>query len=185
MKPVIFLLAIGLSMDAFTVSISGGLICKKVSLYNTLKTAAVFGAFQAAMPFLGYKLGTLFVDFATGYGHYVTFLILFLIGARMIYQGIKSNGDTNELFFRIRNILSLGLATSIDAFLAGFGLSLTGMPIIPAIAVIGSTTFIFSFTGVKLGCMLGRRIKKAAEITGGLILIFLGISVLLNGLGIF
>ncbi len=182
----IMLLGTALSMDAFAVSISGGLICKKVSLKDTLKTALTFGSFQALMPFLGFNIGALFRKHIDAYDHYIAFALLFIIGAKMVYEGIKKNGcEVNVSFFRNSNILLLGLATSIDAFLAGLSLSLTGAPIIPSIIIIGTTTFIFSIVGIKLGCRLGCRFERGVDILGGVILIFIGLRTLLEGLGLF
>ena len=180
------LLGTALSMDAFAVSISGGLVCKKVSLKDTLKTAFTFGSFQALMPFLGYNIGSLFKEHIDAYDHYIAFALLFIIGSKMVYEGTKKNAcETNIFFFRNSNILFLGLATSIDAFLAGISLSLAGAPIIPSIIIIGTTTFIFSIIGVKLGCRLGCRFERGVDILGGAILIFIGLRTLLEGLGLF
>ena len=183
---VILLLGIGLSLDAFAVSISGGLVCKKVSIKDTLKIAFTFGAFQALMPFLGYTLGKMFIEYIDAFDHYIAFVLLLFIGAKMIYEGIKKNGHVANLFFlRTSNILLLGLATSKDAFIAGLSLAMTNTLIIPAILIIGITTFIFSAVGVKLGCKLGSKFEKGADIFGGCILIFLGFKTLFEGLNLF
>jgi putative Mn2+ efflux pump MntP len=173
-------------MDAFAVSISGGLSCRKASIRDTLKISAVFGFFQAFMPFIGYYLGSLFIKYFDGFDHYIIFALLAYIGIKMIYEGLKKEPcKAGNNFFRLPNILILGLATSVDAFLAGLGLSMTKAPILPAIAIIGATTFIFSMVGVRLGCRLGCRFEKAADIFGGCILIFLGLKFLLEGLKVF
>lgn len=180
------LIGIGLSMDAFAVSISGGLSCKKVSLKDTLKISVVFGLFQALMPLLGYYTGNLFKGYIEGFDHYLAFMLLSAIGIKMIYEGIKKDGcEIRPFFFRNSNILLLGLVTSIDAFIAGLGLSMSGIQVFPAVLIIGITTFIFSAIGVRLGCRLGCRFEKGADIFGGIILFILGAKMLLEGLGLF
>jgi manganese efflux pump family protein len=182
----IFLLGIGLSMDAFAVSISGGLSCRKVSLKDTLRLSFTFGFFQALMPFLGYHLGSLFSRYIDSFDHYIAFALLLGIGIKMIYEGSKKEkARPADHFFSSTNILLLGVATSMDAFIAGLGLSMTKALILPAIAIIGAVTFTFSVMGVKLGCRLGERFEKAADILGGSILIILGLKILLEGLSVF
>jgi manganese efflux pump family protein len=186
MDYTILLLGLGLSMDAFAVSISGGLSCRKVTLKDTLKISFVFGFFQALMPYLGYNLGSIFRKYIDGFDHYIIFALLLYIGIKMIAEGSKKDpAKPSNHFFRMSNVLLLGLATSIDAFIAGLGLSLTDTSILPAAIIIGAITFTFSAVGVKLGCRLGRKLEKAADLFGGCILIFLGLKALLEGLNVF
>jgi putative Mn2+ efflux pump MntP len=182
----IILLGIALSMDAFAVSISGGLTCRKVTVAETLKAALTFGSFQAVMPFLGYITGSLFKKYIDGFDHYIIAALLLYLGIRMIREKAgELNDPAKNNFFRMSNLLLLGVATSLDALIAGLGLSMASIPILPAMAVIGTTTFIFSAAGVRLGCRIGCRLKKAAGLLGGSILIFLALKTLLEGLEVF
>jgi len=183
----IFMLAFGLSADAFAVSVTNGMSLKNPSRTQALKVAVMFGGFQALMPLLGFLLGMVFVSFIESFAHWVAFAILGFIGVRMIFEERKT-GEENEklpevLSFRV--LLMQAIATSIDALVAGVSfvaMGIRGAWLFPAIAIIGMMTFILSFMGVGLGLKFGRILGTRAKIAGGLVLIAIGLKVLLEGL---
>lgn len=179
----LFLIAVGLSMDAFAVAISKGLSVRNLKTGHIIGVGLYFGGFQALMPMLGYLLGTQFKDYIVSIDHWIAFVLLCTIGANMIRESRGKNeeehlGDS----FSIRNMLVLSVATSIDALAIGVTFAFLRVSIIPAIAMIGSTTFIISAVGVKIGNIFGEKYKSKAEIVGGLILIGMGINILLEHL---
>lgn len=182
----ILLLGVGLSMDAFAVAICKGLAMDKTPLSKCSVVGLWFGFFQALMPFLGYNLIALFSDFTDKFDHWISFILLAIIGSNMIKEALsKEDDDTcGSLAFKVMFVMAI--ATSIDAFAAGAALggrvNFGGM--LTAVATIGVTTFILSALGVKIGSIFGAKYKSKAEFTGGLILILLGIKFLLEGLGI-
>lgn len=179
----IFAIAVGLSMDAFAVSVSAGTL----TLKNKLKTAAVlasaFGFFQAIMPLIGWYAGTFFAMLILGYAHFAAFILLLLIGAGMIREGLKDDTDgIPQDFTKPFIILLLAVATSIDALAVGISFAILEEPImIPAI-IIGITTFAFSFAGLYLGDKIGEKSRNKAEILGGVILILVGLKILLENI---
>ena len=175
----IFALAVGLSMDAFAVSICKGLSVRKMKLRHALIAGAYFGGFQALMPLIGYYIGSQFADLIT------KFLI---IGANMIRESFSKEEDECSDSFSPRAMLPMAVATSIDALAVGVALSLSlgeGESIFPPVIIIGITTFLFSAVGVKIGNVFGDKYKSKAELVGGIILILLGVKLLLDGLGVF
>lgn len=171
-------LAFALSMDAFAVSI--GLGAKQNSEYRSLalKAGLFFGIFQALMPLIGYLGGRGLLGFVSTYAHYIAFGLLLLIGAKMIYEGV--NEGVEEEFSKITNkvMLTLAIATSIDAMAAGFSLMLLELNPLLACGIIGFTTFIISFIGVYVGKFSGTWLESKAEIFGGVVLVVIGFRIL-------
>ena len=187
----LFILAVGLSMDAFAVSICKGVCLKKASLGQSAIVGAYFGIFQALMPIIGYFLGTGFADKIERYDHWVAFVLLLILGGKMFIESFKkedverdaAGNDRDEL--KITKMLVLAIATSIDALAVGITFAfLPGTRIVPAVALIGTITFAFSAAGIRLGSVVGLRFKRKAEFAGGGILILLGTKILLEHLGI-
>ena len=183
--PEIFVLAVGLSMDAFAVSICKGLSVRKMKLRHALIAGAYFGGFQALMPLIGYYIGSQFADLITKFSHWVAFILLLIIGANMIRESFSKEEDECSDSFSPRAMLPMAVATSIDALAVGVALSLSlgeGESIFPPVIIIGITTFLFSAVGVKIGNVFGDKYKSKAELVGGIILILLGVKLLLDGL---
>lgn len=181
----IIILAVGLSMDAFAVSICKGLALKKIRVKEMAIVGLWFGGFQALMPTIGYFLGTTFAKYINKFSHWIAFALLLLIGGNMIREAFSKEEEeqTNSLGFK--TMLLMAIATSIDALAVGvtFALDKTNVPV--AVSIIGVTTFLLSAVAVKLGSLFGAKYKNKAEFVGGLILILLGVKILLSGLGVF
>lgn len=185
----LFLLAVGLSMDAFAVSICKGLAMKKTDWKGQFTCGIWFGGFQALMPLIGFFLGSLFAEAIEAVDHWVAFGLLALIGANMLKEaftkeacdcGEKANADLS-----VKTMFVMALATSIDALAVGISLAMArNVNIFAAIALIGVTTFVLSAVGVKIGNVFGARFEKKAQMAGGIILVLLGIKILLEHLGI-
>ena len=183
----LILLGVGLSMDAFAVSICNGLAMEKVTLKKAGLVGLWFGGFQALMPLIGFFLGRQFAGAIAAFDHWVAFGLLGLIGINMIREALSPKEEdeaTDDLSFK--TMFLLAVATSIDALAVGVSLSLAGgVNIWMAITIIGCTTFLLSAIGVKAGGVFGARFEKKAELAGGIILICLGLKILLEHLGIF
>ena len=183
----IIALGIGLSMDAFAVSICKGLAMNKTGLKECSIVGAWFGFFQALMPFIGFSLVMIFSSLIEKYDHWISFVLLLLIGGNMIKESL-SNDEENctgcSLKFKV--MLVMAIATSIDALAAGVALvgKVTNNSIFLVVGVIGTTTFLLSALGVKIGSIFGEKYKSKAEFIGGAILIILGVKFLLDGLGV-
>ena len=163
-------LAVGLSMDAFAVSICKGLALQRVSWKECCIAGAWFGGFQALMPLLGYLLGTQFEQFVTSVDHWIAFVLLGIIGGNMIREALSKDEDKLDGSLAFKTMLLLAIATSIDALAVGITFAfLPGTRIVPAVALIGSITFVFSASGIRLGNMFGLRYKSKAEFVGGVI----------------
>lgn len=182
----LFLIAVGLSMDAFAVAICKGLSVRKLKLSHMLITGAYFGVFQAIMPLIGYYLGQTFESYITSFDHWIAFVLLSLIGANMIRESFSKDEEEQNASFSFKTMLPLAVATSIDALAVGvtFGL-MQGVNIFSAVGLIGCTTLVLSFVGVKIGNVFGSKYKSKAELVGGIILILMGIKILLEHLGVF
>ena len=182
----ILLIGIGLSMDAFSVSICKGLTTKKFSWKMALTCGLWFGFFQALMPLVGYFLGEQFEQYITAVDHWIAFGLLFLIGANMIREALSKKGsdepDNGSLGFK--TMLLLAIATSIDALAVGISFACIQVKIWSSVLIIGVTTFLFSIIGVKIGNVFGSRFEKGAGILGGIILILIGLKILLEHLGV-
>lgn len=177
----LFILAVGLSMDAFAVAISKGLSMQKMSYKNAVLAGCFFGGFQALMPLVGYLLGTQFKDSISAIDHWIAFVLLVMIGINMIKES-RGKIEKVDASFGLRNMTVLSLATSIDALAIGVTFAFLHVNILPAVSIIGITTFIFSFLGVKIGNMFGIRFKSKAEFAGGIILIVMGVKILIEHL---
>ena len=185
----LLLLAVGVSMDAFAVSVCKGLAMKKATLKAELTCGVWFGGFQALMPLAGFFLGTLFADAIQAIDHWVAFILLAIIGGNMLKEAFEKEecaccGDTNaDLSFRTMFVMAV--ATSIDALAVGISLAMAGnVNIFAAVALIGLCTCVLSAVGVKIGNVFGSRFEKKAQLAGGVILVLLGVKILLEHLGI-
>ncbi|MBF0539862.1 MAG: manganese efflux pump [Nitrospirae bacterium] len=177
----ILLIAIGLSMDAFAVSISSGIILKRPTIYHALRIGVFFGGFQAVMPIIGWVLGLGLKGFISSLANWTAFGLLLIIGLKMIYEALYSKDkDVKTEPTRFIILLMLAIATSIDALVVGVGFGLLVTSIVKPVIIIGIVTFIFSFIGVFIGERLGGLFGKKVEILGGLILIIIGIKVILS-----
>ena len=176
--------AIALSMDAFAVSVGKGLSTPNARLKHGLICGAYFGGFQALMPLLGYLLASSFADHIKTYDHWIAFALLALIGANMIREAFSKEEETVDSSFSVKTMLLLAIATSIDALAVGISFGCLDVNLPLAVAIIGITTFILSVAGLKIGTIFGTRYKSKAEITGGVILILLGVKILLEHLEI-
>lgn len=179
----IFLLAVGVSMDAFAVSIGKGLSAKRVSWREALTVGLWFGGFQALMPVIGYYLGISFADLVTKIDHWIAFGLLLLIGGNMIRDALKGEDDKPvDSSFAFRTMLVLAIATSIDALAVGISFAFLGTDLWRSILIIGLTTFVFSAVGLLIGKKVGSRFHAGAEILGGVILIAIGLKILIEHL---
>lgn len=179
----IFLLAVGVSMDAFAVSIGKGLSAKRASWREALTVGLWFGGFQALMPVIGYYLGISFADLVTKIDHWIAFGLLLLIGGNMIRDALKGEDDKPvDSSFAFRTMLVLAIATSIDALAVGISFAFLGTDLWRSILIIGLTTFVFSAVGLLIGKKVGSRFHAGAEILGGVILIAIGVKILVEHL---
>lgn len=183
----LFLLAVGLSMDAFAVSICKGLAMKKISVRQAVVVGLWFGGFQAMMPALGYLLGTTFAAFVNVIADWIAFFLLVLIGGNMIKEAMSKEEEAADASLAPKKMLLLAIATSIDAFAVGvsFACMKIGSLIVPAVLLIGVVTLMLSMAGVKVGNVFGTKYKAKAEAMGGVILILLGIKIILEHFGMF
>ena len=182
----LLLIAVGLSMDAFSVSICKGLTTQRFSWRTALACGLWFGSFQALMPVVGYFLGAQFQEMIETYAHWIAFGLLFLIGTNMIREAVwgKKEKDENNGFLDFKTMFLLAIATSIDALAIGVSFACIQVNIWIAISIIGVITFLFSILGVKIGNVFGSKYEKSAEIIGGIILIIIGLKILFEHLGI-
>ena len=183
----LFILAVGLSMDAFAVSVCKGLAMKKAPAKAMVICGAWFGGFQALMPLIGYYLGTLFIDAISAIDHWIAFALLALIGINMLREALgKDEGEeTPDADLSVKTMFVMAIATSIDALAVGISLAMAGVSnIYLAVLLIGATTFVLSAVGVKVGSVFGSRYEQKAEVVGGIILILLGLKILLEHLGV-
>ena len=179
----LFLIAVGLSMDAFAVSVCKGLAMPKCTFKKAAIVGLWFGGFQALMPAIGYILGAQFQETIASIDHWIAFVLLALIGGNMIREALVDDEEEADASLDVKTMFLLAVATSIDALAIGITFAFLKVNIIPAVCFIGSVTFIISFAGVKIGNVFGVRYKNKAEIVGGVILILLGLKILLEHLG--
>lgn len=179
----LFILAVGLSMDAFAVSICKGLSLKKIKPKHMVIAGLWFGGFQGLMPLIGFFLGSFFSDMITKYAHWIAFLLLLFLGGSMIKEAY-GNEDELDASMSVGNMFLLAVATSIDALAVGVTFAFLQVHIVPAVSFIGVITFIFSALGVKIGSIFGTKYSRKAQLSGGIILILIGLKILLEGLGI-
>lgn len=185
----LFLLGVGLSMDAFAVSVCKGLGMRKLNKKQALIIGLYFGGFQALMPFVGWILGSQFQKYITSIDHWIAFILLGFIGGKMMIEAVREWNeeevvDVMDAPIDHKNMLVLAVATSIDALTVGITFAFLGTPIVEAITIIGITTMVISIAGVVVGNFFGSRYKSKAEFIGGLILVLLGLKILLEHLGI-
>ena len=189
----LFLLAIGLSMDAFAVSVCKGLAMQKVTFRNAAICGVWFGGFQALMPFIGYLLGSGFEKYINAVAPWIAFVLLALIGGNMIREALSKDDEDTSAALDVKTMFLMAVATSIDALAVGITFACVPVEIIAAsqlvntlvaVCLIGATTFVLSCAGVKAGSVFGSRYKSKAEFVGGTILILIGVKILLEHLGV-
>lgn len=187
----LFLIAVGLSMDAFAVAICKGLSVQKIKPHHTLVAGAWFGGFQALMPFIGYLLGTTFAHLIESIDHWVAFVLLGIIGGNMIKEALSKEEEEEDecgccnksgSSFGVKSMFPMAVATSIDALAVGVSFAFLKVQIVPAITFIGVITFVLSAIGVVIGNVFGARFKSKAELTGGIVLIAMGTKILIEHL---
>ncbi len=186
----ILLIALGLSMDAFAVSLASGATMKRLHLPNALKMGLFFGAFQALMPVVGWAAGLAAKDFIAGWDHWIAFVLLAGVGGKMLYESFRIKeeeecGGPRTCPFDTGTLTVLAIATSIDALAVGLTFSLLRLSIIAPVLVIGLVTFLTSVAGVKIGSAGGHFFEHRMEAAGGLVLIGIGLKILLGHLGVF
>ena len=182
----LFIIALGLSMDAFAVAVCKGLSVRKASPRHALTAGLYFGGFQALMPLTGYLLGNQFSGYIERFDHWIAFVLLALIGFNMIKESREEEKEEEKPYAGVnfKELLILAVATSIDALAVGVTFAFLQVNIVPAITIIGCTTFVISIAGVYVGNVFGSRYKSRAELTGGIILILIGLKILLEHLGV-
>ena len=184
----LLLIGVGLSMDAFAVSVCKGLAMRKVNKKQAVVIGLYFGGFQALMPFIGWALGTQFESYITNIDHWIAFILLAFIGGKMVIEAIKPEEEeaVKEMDPPLdhKEMFMLAVATSIDALAVGITFAFLQYPIVVCITIFGLTTFVLSIVGVVVGNMFGSKYQKRAEIVGGIILILIGLKILLEHLGI-
>ena len=181
----LFFTAIGLSMDAFAVSVCKGLSVSRVKSSQYLTVGFYFGGFQALMPLLGYFLGVSFRSLVESIDHWIAFVLLSIIGINMIKDSFGKDDDCCDCSFGAKAMLPLAVATSIDALAVGVTFAFLKVDILPAVSFIGVTTFVLSVVGVYLGNKFGARYNSKAKLAGGVVLVIMGIRILLEHLGVF
>lgn len=182
----LFMIAVGLSMDAFAVSICKGLSLEKIKFKHMCLAGLWFGGFQALMPAIGYFLGSFFADMVSKYAHWVAFILLAIIGGNMIKESFEKNecDCCGDAAMDAKTMFIMAIATSIDAMAVGVSFAFLKVSIIPAVTFIGAVTFICSGLGVKIGSIFGSKYKSKAELAGGIVLILMGTKTLLEGVGV-
>lgn len=179
----LFLIAVGLSMDAFAVSICKGLSLGKINFKHMAVAGLWFGGFQALMPAIGYFVGSLFADKIVAVDHWVAFVLLLIIGVGMIKESFDKDEEL-DASMKSKDMFLLAVATSIDALAVGVSFAFLKVSIIQSVIFIGVITFVFSAIGVKIGSLFGARYKSKAEFAGGVVLILIGLKILLEHLGV-
>ncbi|MGN0368484.1 MAG: manganese efflux pump MntP family protein [Wujia sp.] len=184
-----FLIGVGLSMDAFAVSVCKGLAMRKVNKKQALVIGIFFGGFQALMPLIGYTLGVKFEKYITNIDHWIAFALLVFIGGNMIREALFGEEEDEitqmDLPLDLKELFVMAIATSIDALAVGVSFAFLNYPIFQAILIIGCTTFVLSIVGVYVGNLFGRKYETRAQVAGGIILIAIGLKILLEHLGLF
>ena len=180
----LFLVAVGLSMDAFAVAVCKGLALRQVRPGHMALVGLWFGAFQALMPLIGYFVGVQFKDAITAVDHWIAFGLLALIGGNMIREALSQEEEEADASLSVQKMFPLAVATSIDALAIGVSFAFLSVNIAAAASFIGVVTFLLSAVGVKVGSLFGARYKSKAELAGGVILILLGLKILLEHLGL-
>ena len=184
----LFLIGVGLSMDAFVVSICKGLGMSRLNMRQAAVISLFFGGFQALMPLIGWALGSQLTDFITPIDHWIAFGLLAFVGGKMLWDAFheddEAEGVQTDEKLDLKELLMLAIATSIDALAVGITFAFLQVAIVPSITIIGLTTFVISFAGVAVGRFFGARFEKPATIVGGVVLILIGVKILLEHLGV-
>lgn len=182
----LFLIGIGLSMDAFAAALCKGLCLRKVTFKQAALVGLFFGGFQALMPFVGWALGTQFSKYITSLDHWVALVLLGIIGGKMIYEAFKKDQEevNCELTVGIKELTIMAIATSIDALVVGITFASLNTKIMPAISIIGITTFVLSVAGVYIGKTFGVKYKQKAELVGGIILVGIGLKIFIEHMAV-
>ncbi len=179
----ILLIALSLSFDTFAVSISSGLILKQIDFYKASRIAIVLAVFQALMPVIGWLIGIGIKDYAERFDHWIAFIILGLLGAKMIYESFKSNPEDRQFNpLDLKVMIGMAVATSIDALIVGFSFALLDFQIILSVGIIGSVTYIVAMLGMLFGKNIGARLGQRMEFVGGLMLVLIGVKILIEHL---
>jgi manganese efflux pump family protein len=178
----IMIISVSLAMDAFSVSIAGGIKSQRAKILHAIKVAAFFGVFQASMPFLGWFLGELMKDFIAAFSHWIAFILLSIIGIKMIREALDQDENEKKNLLDTKTLIFLSIATSIDAFIVGISLNLLTLPFFVSVMTIGVVTFILSFVGFLFGKKIGTLFGKNVEIFGGVMLLLIGCNILLTHL---
>ena len=181
----VMIIAVGLAMDAFAVSMAEGLGLRRFSNRDGFNVGLVFGGFQALMPLIGFYIGSMFSDIISSYDHWVAFILLIFVGGKMLWEAKEEKKcETGGKCDISLNLIGLGVATSIDALAVGFSFSfLPNIDVFSSVMIIGIMTFIISFLGVFIGNKFGKLLGSKAEYAGGTVLILIGIKILIEGLG--
>lgn len=184
--PALLLVAFGVSADAFAVALTQGLQLRKRVLRNALVIAGMFALFQVGMPLIGWSIGTLFAGYITAVDHWVAFVLLGLLGGKMLWEAIRASPGKDEpaRALDVRRLLVLSFATSVDALAVGISFAFLDVNIWTAVTLVGITTLVLSVAAVFIGHRVGARFQKPAELAGGIVLIVIGTQVLLEHLGI-
>lgn len=181
----IFLIAISLSFDTFAVSISSGLILRKIDFFNATKIAITLAVFQAAMPLIGWLAGSGIKSYAESFDHWIAFGILALLGGKMIYESFKTapeNRSFNPLDIKV--MVGMAIATSIDALIVGFSFALLNYKIVISIGIIGAVTYVVAMLGMLFGKKIGARMGRRMEMLGGIMLFLIGLKILIEHLSV-
>lgn len=177
----LFLLSVGLAMDAFSASVCEGVRMKKINRMGAVLTALFFGIFQAGMPLIGYFLGSRFSEITTAYDHWIAFVLLGVIGGKMLWEAFHPETENEKAYtFNLKEIIVLSVATSIDALAVGIVFSAQKTNILFSVSAIGIVTFLLSLAGVVIGNRFGEKYGNKAEVAGGIVLIFIGVKLLLQ-----
>lgn len=174
------IIAVGLSMDAFAVSIGKGLSLKQIKLRHVLSVGLWFGGFQALMPLIGYLLGATFTAVVSDFDHWIAFFLLGIIGFNMIRDSFSKEEEKHDDDFSFRTMLMLAVATSIDALAVGVSFAFLSVDLWISVVLIGLITFAFSAVGLKIGNIFGNKYKSKAEFTGGVVLVLMGVKILVE-----
>ena len=184
----LFLIGVGLSMDAFAVSICKGLGMSRLNMRQAVVISLFFGGFQALMPLIGWALGSQLADLITPIDHWIAFALLAFVGGKMLWDAFHEDdgedGEAKDAKLDLKELLMLAIATSIDALAVGITFAFLQVAIVPSVIIVGVTTFVLSFVGVAVGHFFGARFEKPATIAGGVVLILIGAKILLEHLGV-
>ena len=187
----LFLIGVGLSMDAFAVSVCKGLGMSRLNIRQAAVISLFFGGFQALMPLIGWALGSQLADLIAPIDHWIAFALLAFVGGKMLWDAFHEedgedgeDGEAKDAKLDLKELLMLAIATSIDALAVGITFAFLQVAIVPSVTIIGVVTFVLSFVGVAVGHFFGARFEKPATIAGGAVLILIGVKTLLEHLGV-